>query len=103
MRRRNQGSKHAMNSPKQPIGSLADYLHHHFLWLLCASYFAAAVAPAFGQWLRAKSLGPIYAFGGSSSLSAPMLLLGLILFNAGLGVRCHQLVQALRRPTVLLV
>lgn len=85
------------------IGRLGEQVHHRFLWLLIASYLAASVVPAAGQWLRSQSFGRICMFGETSTVSLPMLLLALLLFNAGLGVRGGQLVRAFQRPTVLVV
>jgi BASS family bile acid:Na+ symporter len=92
-----------MNPANQTFKLAANFLHERFLWLLCGSYLAAAIWPAAGKYLRVQSVGCLHLRGEACHLSASMLFLAFILFNAGLGVRRDQLVMALRRPTVLFV
>lgn len=66
---------------------LSRFLHRHLLWLLIASYAVAALLPAFGLWMRDVSLWHMPMFHAGTSISVPMALLAVLLFNAGLGVR----------------
>ena len=74
-------------------------MHDHFLWLLVASYLVAAVMPGPGLYLRRFSWGNPYA----GEITAPMLLLALLLFCAAAVVQWEQVWQLLERPAVLLV
>jgi BASS family bile acid:Na+ symporter len=79
----------------------ARFLGRHFLALLFASYFAAALWPGPGLTIRMipmgrVSLGPIH-----TEASLPLLMLACLLFNAGLGVDTSRLAAFLRRPRTL--
>jgi BASS family bile acid:Na+ symporter len=78
-------------------------VHRHFLWLLLGSYAAAALWPAPGLWVRGISFGEIHQFGETTSVTLPMLMLALLLANAGLGVQTTELKRPLRGVAVLLV
>lgn len=83
-------------------GRLAHAAHRNLLWLLIASYAAAALLPGPGLWLRAVDLARLEFAGHELHVSLPAALLSLLLFNAGLGVRLSQLRGVLLRPGVLL-
>jgi BASS family bile acid:Na+ symporter len=91
-----------MNSHGHPIARFAHFLHRNFIWFLIASYVVAAVAPAAGIAIKNVSLGRFVLFGEPIHVSLPMLLLALLLLNAGLGVQTAQLRHLLRRPWILL-
>jgi BASS family bile acid:Na+ symporter len=74
-------------------------MHEHFLWLLVASYLVAAVVPGPGLYLRSFSWGNPYA----GEITAPMLLLALLLFCAAAVVQWEQVWQLFQKPGVLLV
>jgi BASS family bile acid:Na+ symporter len=76
-------------------GRLAHAVHHHLIWLVVASYAAAAILPAPGLWLRGVSFG-------HSAVSLPAVMLSLLLFNAGLGVKPGHLRGLFVRPGLLL-
>jgi BASS family bile acid:Na+ symporter len=59
------------------LAKLTHFVHARFIWLLIGSYIVAAFFPGVGLAVRSMSWGFV---------SLPMLLLGLLLFNAGLGV-----------------
>ncbi|MGI5335998.1 bile acid:sodium symporter family protein [Streptomyces sp. CA-181903] len=68
------------------------------LGLMLACYVLAGVLPAPGEALRAAALpAPV----GSGELTVPMVLLAVMLFNAGLGVRLAELRVVVRRPVRL--
>jgi BASS family bile acid:Na+ symporter len=79
--------------------AVVAWMHEHFLWLLVASYLLAAVAPGPGLMLRGLSWGNPYA----GEITAPMLLLALLLFCAAAVVRWEQVWGLLERPGVLVV
>src|SRR5262245_16291782 len=72
--------------------ALSRLVHSQFIWLLIGSYFLAGVFPVFGLWIRSVSWGTI---------NLPMLMLGFLLFNAGVGVEVSELKQLRRAPTSL--
>jgi bile acid:Na+ symporter, BASS family len=74
------------------FSSLSHFVHRHFIWLVVMSYLVAAQFPAPGLAVRSLALGPI---------SLPMILLGLLLFNAGLGIGLADLRKLEHRPGLL--
>jgi BASS family bile acid:Na+ symporter len=62
-------------------------LHRHLLWFLLAAYGVAAFWPGPGLWLKDVTFGEVAPFGQNTQVTLPMLLLALMLFNAGLGVQ----------------
>jgi BASS family bile acid:Na+ symporter len=87
-----------MDKHEHPLALFSHFLHRNFIWFLLGSYIVAAAAPRAGLAIKNVSLGRFYLFGESLHLSLPMLLLALLLFNAGLGVQTAQLRHLLRRP-----
>lgn len=80
---------------------LSHHLHEKLIWLLILSYFVAAFFPAFGLKLRGVGFGTLTLFGESTRVSLPMIMLALLLFNAGLGVQTTQLRGLARHPLPL--
>jgi BASS family bile acid:Na+ symporter len=78
------------NRMNRHLSSVAHFLHLRLLWLLAAVYVLAALVPAPALALRKICIAPA-VFG--SPLMLPAMLLGVLLFNAGLGARF----SALRR------
>jgi BASS family bile acid:Na+ symporter len=91
-----------MDKHAHPLARFSHFLHRNFIWFLLGSYIVAAVAPQTGLAIRKVSLGRIQFFDEHIHLSLPMLLLGLLLLNAGLGVQTERLRHLLRRPWPLL-
>jgi BASS family bile acid:Na+ symporter len=83
-------------------GGLSHFLHRYFLWFLIGSYAVAAVFPAAGLWVRAVSFGEIGVFGDRTTVTLPMVMLALLLVNAGLGVRTSELKHPTRGLVPLL-
>lgn len=77
-------------------------LHDHFFPLLVGSYAIAAAWPGPGLRLRGIELGVVRLGGESMGLTLPAVMLGLLLLNAGLGVRLAALRGLLTRPAPLL-
>jgi BASS family bile acid:Na+ symporter len=90
-----------MDQRTNPLARFSHFLHQNFIWFLLASYGVAAVAPQAGLAIKNVSLGHFSLFNERIHLSLPMLLLGLLLLNAGLGVQTSQLRHLLRRPWIL--
>lgn len=66
----------------QNLQRVSHWLHANFIWLLVASYAAAAVSPEAGLALRSIHIG---------GPSLPAILLATLLFNAGIGFRLSAL------------
>ncbi len=91
-----------MDKHEHPLARFSHFLHRNFIWFLLGSYVAAAVVPQAGLAIRRVSLGHVHLLGEQMQVSLPMLLLALLLRNAGLGVKMRQLRHLLRRPWGLL-
>ncbi|SIO59309.1 bile acid:Na+ symporter, BASS family [Singulisphaera sp. GP187] len=87
----------SMHGDRRLVTAL-HWFHKHFLWILIATYAVAAYAPAAGLMIRSVSFGTIHLFGGSTHLTLPAVMLGLLLLNAGLGVRTSELKRLLTNP-----
>ena len=83
------------------MAKITNALNRDFLWLLLASYAAAALWPRAGLWIRSVSLGGIAFFGNRIELTLPLVLLALLLANAGLAVRTKLLARMGRAPWLL--
>src|SRR5438105_4899500 len=77
---------------------LQHFIHQHFFWLLIGSYVVAGIMPEFGLWLRGISFGTVLGM----KLTLPTVLLGVLLFNAGIGSRTG-LLKGLKGDLPLLV
>jgi BASS family bile acid:Na+ symporter len=92
-----------MRESTQPITALSHLMHRHFLWLLLGAYAAAALAPGPGLWLKNLSLPEFSFFGERGRITLSMLLLALLLFNAGLGADVSRPRDLLRSLPLLAV
>ena len=90
-----------MEHRKGFVAPLSRRVHHHFVWLLIGSYAVAAVLPGPGMWIRKVSLGEFVLFQEHVCLSLPTVMLGLLLLNAGLGIRATRLFSLARNPFIL--
>jgi BASS family bile acid:Na+ symporter len=81
---------------------LARFIHRQFLWLVLGSYALAAVWPAVGLWIREAAVGQFAISNEEIRLTFPVLLLAILLWNAGLGVHAGELRHILRNPRALL-
>jgi len=71
---------------------ITDFVHARFIWLLVGSYIVAAFFPNLGLSVRSVSWGAI---------NLAMVMLGLLLFNAGLGVELPTLKKLHSGPLLL--
>lgn len=76
------------------LSRLSHLVHARFIWLLLASYVVAAFFPALGLSIRSVSWG---------SISLPMIMLGFLLFNAGMGVELSALKKLRGDPLPLVL
>jgi BASS family bile acid:Na+ symporter len=85
------------------VSALQHAIHRYFIWIVIASYVVAGLFPGLGLSIRSAGLGEVEIAGARISLSAPSALLALLLFNAGLGTRAHELRKLAHQPRLLLV
>src|ERR1700736_4157644 len=85
-----------MSSSSSLVPHLAHWIHQRFIWLLIASYGVAALAPGLGLWIKNVTVAELTTL--QTRLSLPMVLLAMLLFNAGLGVDLAELKRLLRQP-----
>jgi bile acid:Na+ symporter, BASS family len=90
-----------MSGRMDSTSPLLRFIHENFFRLLIASYAVAALWPAFGLRIRGVSFGRATLFGEPMTVTLPALMLGFLLFNAGLGVRVSELRLLVARPTTL--
>jgi BASS family bile acid:Na+ symporter len=83
------------------MSTLSHYLHRHLLKLIILGYGLAATFPGPGLWLKVANLLDFAGLPPLFEMTAPKVLLWLLLFNAGLRVRCRRIGQLARRPGVI--
>ena len=64
-----------------------EWLQRNLIWFLLASFILAAGVPGPGLSIRAVSVSGVLLPGAQWHLTLPMLLLAILLFNAGTGFR----------------
>lgn len=81
------------------LKTFSDWVHHHFLWLLVTSYLLAAVLPGPGLAIRRLSV----TSSAGDEVTAPVLLLALLLFCAASVVKWAQVRELIADPLILLL
>ncbi|MGD9543657.1 MAG: bile acid:sodium symporter family protein [Methylocystis sp.] len=92
-----------MSNPesKSIAQSVAGIVHHYFIYIIGASYIAAALWPGLGLHIRSIEFSPLEFFGAPLHISLPTIMLALLLFNAGLAAKTADIENMLRRPSLL--
>jgi BASS family bile acid:Na+ symporter len=85
----------------QAVSQLSSFVQRRLLSLLILAYITGTLAPAFGLWIRESKLGSVSVLGERMDVSLLMILLAVLLFNAGLGMRVEQISRVLRCWTVM--
>lgn len=85
------------------LSSIEHFLHKRFIWLLLASYVLAGIFPGLGMAIRGVSFGEVTLFQERTSFTLPVLMLALLLLNAGLGIQTGELKNMLRHPLALVI
>jgi bile acid:Na+ symporter, BASS family len=80
---------------------LAHFIHRYFIWFVIGSYVVAGFMPGPGLWIRAATAGEVTVFQEKIKITLPLVMLAMLLFNAGLGVEMSHLKNVLRRPAIL--
>jgi len=81
---------------------LSQIVHHHLLWFLLGAYALAAVFPAAGLAIRQVSFGALSFFQTETQVSVLLVLLAILMFNAGLGLKTSHLNALIHHKWVLL-
>jgi len=84
------------------VARIAEFTHHYFIWLLIGSYVVASCFPALGKTIAKSSFGQVSLLGETTNVSLPLLMLGCLLLNAGLGVQTEQLKYLFHKKALLL-
>ena len=90
-----------MENRKLTLPALSQFVHHHLLWFLIGAYVMAAVFPTAGLWIKNVSFSDISIFQTNIHGSLLLLLLAMLMFNAGLGVKTSHLKTLVQRAWVL--
>ncbi len=92
-----------MPQPGRLLSKILTLIDKRFLWFLLGTYAIAAFAPSFGMRLKDISFGRVGILGQSTKVTLSMAMLGLLLFDAGLGVSLAKLKDLARRPWLLVL
>lgn len=85
---------------KNPIQLILRITHRYFIWMLILSYAVAAAWPDFGSWIRGVKFGD-GILPSQLVATLPVLMLAVLLFNAGLGAKTEELTRLLQKPFLL--
>ena len=69
------------------IQAIAHFVHQRFLWFLAGSYVIAGLAPDLGLRIKNLTFADVTLLGEQTTITLPTVLLGFLLFNAGLGTQ----------------
>jgi BASS family bile acid:Na+ symporter len=92
-----------MDSFKSRFLVLSRFIHHYLLWFLISVYVIAAFYPTPGLWIRNTSFGAITISKEKTDVSLLMIMLSLLMFNAGLGVKAAHLRRILQKKLMVFV
>src|SRR5689334_15912572 len=82
--------------------SFSHLIHRHLLWFLIGAYLIAMVMPIPGLWIRRVSFGEISFLSQKTSISLLMIMLAILMFNAGLGLKFSDLKSLVQKKYLLL-
>jgi BASS family bile acid:Na+ symporter len=71
--------------------AVSHFVPRHLFFFLIAAYALAVISPTFGLWIRNTSFGEITIFQEKTHVSLLLIMLSLLMFNAGLGVKTSHL------------
>jgi BASS family bile acid:Na+ symporter len=83
------------------VASVAHSFQTYFIWLLLAAYALAGTFPGLGQQMRTVCLGEVTFLGEQTPLTLPVLMLGFLLFQAGLSIKATDLPNVKRSLLLL--
>mgnify|MGYP003704546431 CR=1 FL=1 len=73
------------------LNIIYKFIHQNILLLVIASYLFAALLPEMGSWMRNYSMGDLKIINHQIHLSLSAVMLAILLFNAGLGIKLKDL------------
>lgn len=82
--------------------SISQFLQRHLLWFLIAAYVIAVVFPIPGLWIRNVSFGEIAIYQQKTKISLLMIMLAILMFNAGLGLKISHIKKFFEKKYLLL-
>lgn len=82
--------------------SISQFLRRHLLWFLIAAYIIAVVLPVPGLRIRNVSFGEITIYQQKTNISLLMIMLAILMFNAGLGLNISHINKYVEKKYVLL-
>ncbi|CAH1086183.1 bile acid:sodium symporter family protein [Candidatus Nitrotoga sp. 1052] len=82
--------------------SISQFLQRHLLWFLIAAYVIAVVLPVPGLQIRNVSFGEITIYQQKTNISLLMIMLAILMFNAGLGLNISHINKYVEKKYVLL-
>ena len=82
--------------------SISQFLQRHLLWFLIAAYVIAVVLPVPGLRIRNVSFGEITIYQQKTNISLLMIMLAILMFNAGLGLKISHIKKFFEKKYVLL-
>ncbi len=81
--------------------SITQFIHKYFFVILLSAYGLAAIMPGPGLFLRDLSFGQISLFNADTlNVSPSLLMLSLLLFNAGIGTKLQELKHLASKPAL---
>ena len=80
-----------MNPGYQSLKKFYKIIHHNILLLVICSYILATITPATGYWIKNYSFGSIKIHENLINFTLPAIMLAVLLFNAGLCIKLHDL------------
>ena len=92
-----------MDSLKSRFLVLSRFIHHYLLWFLISVYVIAVFYPTPGLWMRNTSLGNFPILQEKMPISLLMLMLSLLMFNAGLGVKAAHLRRIFQKKLMVFI
>ncbi len=87
----------------QTVNNIVRFIHTNFLIALLIAYGFAFIAPEPGLYLRNLSFGHIVLKNTSLNISVPLLMLALLLLNAGLGIKIQEIKGIMANPKLVIV
>lgn len=82
--------------------ALSHFVPRHLLVFLIGIYVIAVITPTFGLWIRNTSIGEITVSHEKVHVSLLLIMLFVLMFNAGLGVKTSHLKKVMQKKWVLL-
>jgi BASS family bile acid:Na+ symporter len=90
-----------MEKSKFTLLALSHFVPRHLLVFLIGIYALAVIYPTLGLWIRNTSFGEMTIFQDKTHVSLLLIMLSLLMFNAGLGVKTSHLRTVMQKKLVL--